>query len=27
VAGGAIKLIAFGTDWYVLSLQGVVCAP
>ncbi len=27
VAGGAIRLIAFGTDWYVLSLQGVVCAP
>ena len=27
VAGGAIRLIAFGTSWYVLSLQGVVCAP
>lgn len=27
VAGGAITLIAFGTDWYVLNLQGVVCAP
>lgn len=27
VQGGAITLIAFGTDWYVLNLQGVVCAP
>lgn len=27
VQGGAIRLIAFGTAWYVLGLQGVVCAP
>lgn len=27
VAGGAITLVAFGTDWYVTNLQGVVCAP
>ena len=27
VAGGAVRLIAFGTDWYVLSNQGTTIAP
>lgn len=27
VAGGAARIIAFGTDWYVLSNQGTTIAP
>ena len=27
VAGGAVRIIAFGTDWYVLSNQGTTIAP
>lgn len=27
VAGAAVRLIAFGTDWYVLSNQGTTIAP
>lgn len=27
VAGSGVKLIAFGTDWYVLSNQGTTIAP
>lgn len=27
VAGGAVTLIAFGTDWYVTCIQGVTVAP
>lgn len=27
VAGGAVTLVAFGTDWYVTNIQGVTVAP